>query len=44
MKKMTRCIQMKITVIYGQNHKGSTYHIAHDLDLKLNGEKQNASG
>ena len=38
MKKMTRCIQMKITVIYGQNHKGSTYHIAHDLALKLNGE------
>ena len=35
---MTRGIQMKITVIYGQNHKGSTYHIAHDLALKLNGE------
>lgn len=29
---------MKITVIYGQNHKGSTYHIAHDMALKLKGE------
>ena len=29
---------MKITVIHGQNHKGSTYHIAHNLAEKLNGE------
>ena len=29
---------MKITVIYGQNHKGSTYHIARMLAQKLGGE------
>lgn len=29
---------MKITVIYGQNHKGSTYHIARSLAEKLGGE------
>lgn len=29
---------MKITVIYGQNHKGSTYHIAHSLAENLGGE------
>lgn len=29
---------MKITIIYGQNHKGSTYHIARQLAEKLNGE------
>lgn len=29
---------MKITVIHGQSHKGSTYHIAHSLAEKLNGE------
>lgn len=29
---------MKITVIYGQNHKGSTYHIARMLAEKLGGE------
>lgn len=29
---------MKITVIHGQNHKGSTYHLAHSLAEKLNGE------
>ncbi len=29
---------MKITIIHGQNHKGSTYHIAHKLAEKLNGE------
>ena len=29
---------MKTVVIYGQNHKGSTYHIAHDLALKTEGE------
>lgn len=29
---------MKITVIYGQNHKGSTYHIARILAAKLQGE------
>lgn len=31
-------IIMKIAVIHGQNHKGSTYHIAHSLAEKLNGE------
>lgn len=30
---------MKTVVIYGQNHKGSTYHIAHDLAEKIGGEK-----
>ncbi len=29
---------MKITVIHGQSHKGSTYHIAHELAEKLGGE------
>ncbi|MBR3760324.1 MAG: NAD(P)H-dependent oxidoreductase [Ruminococcus sp.] len=29
---------MKITVIYGQSHKGSTYNIARQLCDKLNGE------
>lgn len=29
---------MKITVIHGQSHKGSTYHIAHSLAKKLDGE------
>lgn len=29
---------MKITIIHGQNHKGSTYHIAHMLGKKLEGE------
>lgn len=29
---------MKITVIHGQSHKGSTYHIAHSLAEKLDGE------
>lgn len=29
---------MKITVIHGQNHKGSTYHLAHLLAEKLDGE------
>ncbi len=29
---------MRTVVIYGQNHKGSTYHIAHDLTTKLGGE------
>lgn len=28
---------MKITIIHGQNHKGSTYHLAHTLVEKLNG-------
>ncbi len=28
---------MKITIIYGQNHKGSTYHIARTIAEKLNG-------
>lgn len=29
---------MKITIIYGQNHKGSTYNIAHTLASKVGGE------
>lgn len=29
---------MKITIIHGQNHKGSTYQIAHMLAQKLGGE------
>lgn len=29
---------MKTVVIYGQNHKGSTYHIAHELAVKIGGE------
>lgn len=29
---------MKTVVIYGQNHKGSTYHIAHELAEKIEGE------
>lgn len=29
---------MKIVLIYGQNHKGSTYHIAHQLAEKIGGE------
>ena len=29
---------MKIVVIHGQSHKGSTYHIAHMLSEKLGGE------
>ncbi len=29
---------MKVTIIHGQSHKGSTYHIAHSLAEKLNGK------
>lgn len=29
---------MNITIIHGQNHKGSTYHIAQQLSAKLEGE------
>ena len=29
---------MKIVIINGQNHKGSTYHIAHMLAEKINGD------
>ena len=29
---------MKITIIHGQSHKGSTYHIAHMLAEKMKGE------
>lgn len=32
-----RC-EMKITIIHGQSHKGSTFHIAHLLADKLDGE------
>lgn len=31
-------INMKVVVIHGQNHKGSTYHIAHSLAQKIGGE------
>lgn len=33
---------MKITIIHGQSHKGSTYHIAHMLAEKINGEMTDA--
>ncbi len=33
-----RNVIVKIVVIYGQNHKGSTYHIAHELAEKIGGE------
>ena len=29
---------LKTVVIYGQNHKGSTYHIAHSLAEKIGGD------
>ena len=29
---------MKITIIHGQNHKGSTYHLAHSLAEKIGGD------
>ena len=29
---------LKTVIIHGQNHKGSTYHIAHDLAEKIGGE------
>ncbi len=29
---------MKIVIIHGQNHKGSTYHIAHELAEKIGGD------
>lgn len=29
---------MKIVIIHGQSHKGSTYHIAHELAEKIEGE------
>lgn len=29
---------MKITIIHGQNHKGSTYHIVRVLAEKLDGD------
>ena len=29
---------MKITIVYGQNHKGSTYHLARSLAEKIGGE------
>lgn len=29
---------MKTVIIYGQRHKGSTYHIAHDLADLIGGE------
>ena len=35
---MRRYERMKIVIIHGQNHKGSTYHIAHALAEKTGGE------
>lgn len=29
---------MRVVIVHGQNHKGSTYHIAHSLAEKLGGE------
>lgn len=29
---------MKITIIHGQSHKGSTYHVARMLAEKLDGD------
>ena len=29
---------MKIVIIHGQSHKGSTYHIAHILAEKISGD------
>lgn len=29
---------MKIVIIHGQSHKGSTYHIAHMLAEKISGD------
>lgn len=29
---------MKITIIHGQSHKGSTYHIAKMLSAKIGGD------
>ena len=31
---------MKITIIHGQNHKGSSYHIGRILAEKLAGEQE----
>ncbi len=31
---------MKIVMIHGQSHKGSTYHVAHDLASKIGGETE----
>ena len=31
---------MKITVIHGQNHKGSTWHVAEELLNNIQGEKE----
>ena len=36
--RLYRGNNMQITVIHGQSRKGSTYHIAHRLAEKLNGE------
>lgn len=33
-------MENKIVIIHGQNHKGSTYHIAHDLAEKIGGDIQ----
>ena len=37
-EKSTRRVTMKITIIHGQSHKGSTYHIARMLAEKLEGD------
>jgi hypothetical protein len=31
---------VKITIIHGQNHKGSTYHIGYMLIDKIEGDKE----
>ena len=37
-EKSTRRVTMKITIIHGQSHKGSSYHIARMLAEKLEGD------
>lgn len=37
-QQLTGGNSMRITIIHGQNHKGSTYHIARMLAEKLGGE------
>ena len=34
---------MKITILHGQSHKGSTYHIARMLADKLEGEDRKST-
>lgn len=39
-KRKGESFEMKITVIHGQNHKGSTWNISHLLVQKIQGEKE----